>query len=100
MSQIARIVLGLVKLALVVDLTGGLIDLTRTMKDEAAKAHRQGLVSLKQLNSSLAGRGESHSRVPVDAQSQMSWGVWQSIAVPDRLSGQLNWCIHDLVEVR
>ena len=40
MSQIARIALGLVKLALVVDLTGGLIDLTRTMKDEAAKAHR------------------------------------------------------------
>ena len=53
MNLVARIVLGLVKLALVVGLTGGLIDLTQAMRDGAVKAHRQGLVSLKQLNSSL-----------------------------------------------
>lgn len=57
MNLIARIVLGLVKLALVVGLTGGLIDLTRAMRDEAVKAHRQGIVSLKELNSSLVGSG-------------------------------------------
>ncbi len=62
MNVITRIVLGLVKLALMIGFAGGLIDLTRTMRDEAAKAHRQGLVSLKQLNSSLVGRGESRSR--------------------------------------
>jgi hypothetical protein len=55
MNLIARIVLGLVKLALVVGLTGGLIDLTKAMRDEAVKAHRQGIVSLKRLNSALVG---------------------------------------------
>ena len=58
MNLIARIVLGLVKLALVVGLAGGLIDLTQTMRDEAVKAHRQGIVSLRQLNSSLLGRSK------------------------------------------
>lgn len=58
MNLIARIVLGLVKLALVVGLTGGLIDLTQAMRDEAVKAHRQGIVSLKQLNTSLIGSGK------------------------------------------
>lgn len=53
MNLIARIVLGLVKLALVVGITGGLVDLTQAMRDEAVKAHRQGLVSLKLLNSAL-----------------------------------------------
>ena len=56
MNLVARIVLGLVKLALVVGLTGGLIDLTQAMRDEAVKAHRQGIVSLKTLNLSLVGR--------------------------------------------
>lgn len=58
MNLIARIVLGLVKLALVVGITGGLVDLTQAMRDEAVKAHRQGLVSLKQLNSALVGHGK------------------------------------------
>lgn len=55
MNLITRIVLGLVKLALVIGVSGGLIDLTRTMRDEAVKAHRQGIVSLKQLNKVLIG---------------------------------------------
>ena len=59
MNLITRIILGLVKLALVVGLTGGLIDLTQTMRDEAATAHKQGLVSLKQLNSAFMGSGEN-----------------------------------------
>jgi hypothetical protein len=56
MNLITRIILGLVQLALVVGLAGGLVDLTRTMGDEAMKAHKQGLVSLKQLNSALVRR--------------------------------------------
>ncbi len=56
MNLITRIVLGLLQFALVIGLTGGLIDLTRTMRNEAAKAYKQGLVSLKQLNSALVGR--------------------------------------------
>lgn len=57
MNLIARIVLGLVKLALAIGFAGGLIDLTQTMRDEAAKAHREGLISLGQLNTALVGRG-------------------------------------------
>lgn len=55
MKLIARIALGLVKLALVVGAIGGLTDLTLTMRDKAAKAHKQGLVSLRQLNKVLIG---------------------------------------------
>lgn len=58
MNLMIRIVLGLVQLALVVGLTGGLIDLTRTMRDEAVKAHKQGIVSLKRLNSALVNENE------------------------------------------
>ncbi len=56
MNLITRIVLGLVKLALAIGLAGGLMDLTQTMRDDALKAHRQGIVSLKQLNSTLVGK--------------------------------------------
>ena len=62
MNLIARIVLGLAKLALVVGLTGGLIDLTQTMRDEAVKAHKQGLISLRWLNSSLVGSGRTEPK--------------------------------------
>lgn len=58
MNLITRIVLGLVKLALVVGLTGGLIDLTQTMRDEAVKAHKKGIISLRGLNSALVGHGK------------------------------------------
>lgn len=55
MILMARMILGIVKLALVIGIAGGLTDLTLTMKSEAAKAHKQGLVSLKQLNKALSG---------------------------------------------
>lgn len=55
MNLISRIILGLVNLALVIGVAGGLTDLTLTMRNEAAKAHKQGLVSLKQLNNALVG---------------------------------------------
>lgn len=55
MNLVTRIVLGLVKLALVVGLTGGLIDLTEAMRDEAVKAHHLGIVGLRELNSALSG---------------------------------------------
>jgi hypothetical protein len=53
MNLITRIVLGLLQFALVVGLAGWLIDLTRTMRDEAAKAHSHGLISLRKLNHQL-----------------------------------------------
>ena len=55
MNQISRIVFGLLKLALLIGVAGGLTDLTLAMRDEARKAHEQGLVSLKQLNKVLIG---------------------------------------------
>jgi len=54
-NLISRIVLGLVKLALVIGVAGGLTDLTLAMRSEAAKAHKQGLVSLTRLNQVLTG---------------------------------------------
>ena len=50
MNLIYRIVLGLIKLALVVGVAGGVTDITLAMRSEAVKAHKEGLVSLKQLN--------------------------------------------------
>jgi hypothetical protein len=55
MNLITRIVLGLVKLALVIGVVGGLTDFTLAMRSEAAKAHKQGIVSLRQLNKVLQG---------------------------------------------
>lgn len=55
MNLISRIVLGLIKFALVIGVAGGLTDLTFTMRSEAVKAHKQGLVSLKRLNQALVG---------------------------------------------
>ncbi len=55
MNLITRIILGLVKLALVIGVAGGLTDLTLAMKGEAVKAHKQGIVSLRQLNKILIG---------------------------------------------
>lgn len=45
----------LIKFALVIGVAGGLTDLTFTMRSEAVKAHKQGLVSLKRLNQALVG---------------------------------------------
>lgn len=55
MNLMTRIILRIVKLALVIGFAGGLTDLTLAMKSEAAKAHKQGFVSLKQLNKALTG---------------------------------------------
>lgn len=55
MNLISRIFLGLVKMALVIGVAGGLTDLTFAMRNEAVKAHQQGLVSLRQLNKVLIG---------------------------------------------
>lgn len=56
MNLITRIILGVVKLALAIGFAGGLIDLTETMRDEAARAHKQGIIRLKMINSSLVGK--------------------------------------------
>lgn len=55
MNLIHRIVLGLVKLALVVGVAGEVTDITLAMRSEAVKAHKAGLVSLEQLNHVLVG---------------------------------------------
>lgn len=55
MKLIANIILGIMKLALVIGIAGGLTDLTLAMRSEAAKAHKQGIVSLRQLNKVLVG---------------------------------------------
>lgn len=51
-----RILLWLIKFTILVALSGGLVSVTRTMGREAIKAHRSGLVSLRQLNRSLVGQ--------------------------------------------
>jgi hypothetical protein len=56
MSQITRFIIWLLEFAILVGLTGGLVDLTREMRKEAYKAHKTGLISLKRLNEDLVGK--------------------------------------------
>lgn len=55
MSLIMRMLCWLIEFTIVVGLTGGLVDLTRTMGKEAIKAHRTG-ISLHKLNQALVGK--------------------------------------------
>ena len=56
-----NLVTSLIQWALFLGVAGGLIDATIAMRNEAAKAHQMGLVSLSQLNHSLLGR-EQHPK--------------------------------------
>lgn len=53
-----NILLGLFKFALAIGLLGGLTELTLNMRDDAVKAHRQGIISLRCLNKSLLEGGQ------------------------------------------
>ena len=53
LNLIFKGLMALIEFAIVVGVAGGLVDLTRTMGQEAAKAHKTGIVSLHQLNQSL-----------------------------------------------
>ena len=55
MKQITNLILALIKFALAVGIAGGLTDLNLSMRADAEKAHRAGIISLKQLNRSLVG---------------------------------------------
>jgi hypothetical protein len=50
-----KIVWALIKFSICVGLAGGMVDMTRAMMFRAADAHRQGLVSLTELNRQLFG---------------------------------------------
>jgi len=56
MNIMFRSLIWLIQFTVLVGLAGGLVDLTRNMGKEAIKAHRTGIVSLKQLNQSLVGK--------------------------------------------
>lgn len=56
MNLIMRIIFRLLEFTILVGLAGGLVDLARDMRREAYKAHKTGLISLKQLNQSLVGK--------------------------------------------
>ncbi len=64
MNLMRNITLGIVKLALVIGVAGGLADLTLSMKAEAIKAHKVGLISLRQLNSTLTAPIRNQSYPP------------------------------------
>lgn len=53
MNLIFRSIIWLIEFALFVGVTGGLVDLTRTMASEAVKAHQTGIISIHKLNQSL-----------------------------------------------
>ena len=46
----------LIEFTIIVGLAGGLVDLTRSMRSEAIKAHKTGIVSLRKLNEGLVGK--------------------------------------------
>ncbi len=56
MNLIFRSLIALIEFTIFVALTGGLVDLTRTMGREAVKAHKTGIVSLHELNQKLVGK--------------------------------------------
>ncbi len=56
MNLIFRILCWIIEFTILVSLTGGLVDLTRSMGKEAIKAHRHGIVSLYELNQQLVGK--------------------------------------------
>ena len=56
MNMMFRPLIWLIEFTILVGLAGGLVDMTRSMGKEAIKAHRTGIVSLKQLNQSLVGK--------------------------------------------
>jgi hypothetical protein len=55
MKLITNLILALIKFALAVGIAGGLTDLTLSMRADAEKAHRAGVISFKQMNRSLVG---------------------------------------------
>ncbi len=56
MSIFFRSLISLIEFTILVGLAGGLVDLTKSMGKEAIKAHKTGIVSLRQLNQSLVGK--------------------------------------------
>lgn len=58
MSSLNALISKLLKFAFYLALTGGLVDATLAMRKNAAKAHAQGLISLRVLNHSLQGDGK------------------------------------------
>ena len=56
MTLIMKLVFWLLEFTILIGIAGGLVDLTRDMRKEAYKAHKTGLVSLKQLNQGLVGK--------------------------------------------
>ncbi len=61
MSIVFRFIHSLIRFALVLGATGGLVDVATAMLNEAAQAHQHGLVSLRRINAALLG--ESTGRV-------------------------------------
>jgi hypothetical protein len=55
MKLITNFIFALIKFALAVGIAGGLTDLTLSMRADAEKAHRVGVISFKQMNRSLVG---------------------------------------------
>ena len=56
LNLIFRSLIWLIEFTIVVGMTGGLVDLTRSMGTEAIKAHKTGIVSLYELNQKLVGK--------------------------------------------
>jgi hypothetical protein len=56
MNLMLRIVMWLLEFTILIGIAGGLVDLANDMRKEAYKAHKTGLISLKQLNQGLVGK--------------------------------------------
>ena len=60
--NMANLITSLIRWALFLGVCGGLVDATIAMRQEAAKAHQVGLISLGSLNRHLLGSSNQHSR--------------------------------------
>jgi len=53
MPSVFQLIRTIIRIALIVGATGGLVDATLAMRDRAGKARQVGLISLRALNRSL-----------------------------------------------
>ena len=56
MNLMFRSLIWLIEFTIMIGLAGGLVDMTRMMGKEAIKAHKTGIISLRELNTKLVGK--------------------------------------------
>ena len=57
--MMGKLIVSIIQWALFLGMCGGLVDVTIALRQEAAKAHQMGLISLSKLNHALLGTSKN-----------------------------------------